>query len=291
VVLVTGASSGVGLALAQVLSGSGQYKVYATARQPNKVEQLQQLVKERSDTLEVLTLDVTKESTIQESIDYILKKDGKIDVLVNNAGFSFAKPTELTSMDEFREIFDTNFFGVVATSKAVIPHMRAAKSGHIINISSVGGLLGQPFNDAYCAAKFAVCGLTESMYQTLIPFGIKVTLVCPGAITTPFLAKAASSVVPSGENNPYTELQNMYVENVTKIFAGNAASGIKSSQTAEEIAEIIKKIAELEKPDFCYTTSEYVTNFAATKLVDVTGNSSAEFTSKRCFGGTNLNKK
>jgi NAD(P)-dependent dehydrogenase (short-subunit alcohol dehydrogenase family) len=290
VVIVTGASSGVGLALSVLLSGTGQYKVYATARQPNTVEQLQQLVKERPDTLELLPLDVTKEDTITQAVNHILQKDSKIDVLVNNAGFSFAKNLEATSMAEFKEIFDTNFFGVVATSKAVVPHMREAKSGHIINIASYGGLVGQPFNDAYCAAKFAVSGLTESMHATLSPLGVKVTLVCPGAITTPFLAKASSSLVAVGDENPYSTLQTAYMDTMKKIFMGNAAAGIKTSQTPEEIAEVLKKIIETDKPNFQYPTSEYMTNLVAKKYVDPTGNTNTQLTLSRCYGDA-LNTK
>jgi short-subunit dehydrogenase len=226
VVVITGASSGLGLATASLLSSTGEYKVYATARTPAKADQLQQLAKEekRSNRLEILELDVTKEDSIARAINLILQKESRIDVLVNNAGFSFAKPLELTSMGEFHEIFDTNFFGVVAMSKAVVPSMRGAKSGHIINIASFGGIVGQPFNDAYCAAKFAVVGLTESMYATLFPLGVKVTLVCPGAITTPFLAKAAATTDASADN-PYSSLQQAYIDNIKKYFPETPPAG------------------------------------------------------------------
>jgi len=289
VVIVTGASSGLGLSLSSLLSASGHYKVYATARQPNKVEQLQNLAKERKDTLELLTLDVTKEDSINQAINQVLQKESKIDVLVNNAGFSFAKTLEATSMAEFREIFDTNFFGVAACSKVVVPHMRAAKSGHIINISSYGGLVGQPFNDAYCAAKFAVTGLTESMFSSLSPLGVKVTLVCPGAITTPFMAKAVSTLVPLGDDNPYSGLQKAYIETMQKVMAGNAAAGVKSAQTPDEVAQVIKNIIETEKPDFQYITSDYIGNLVSKKYVDITGNTMAQLTLTRSFGDA-LNK-
>jgi NAD(P)-dependent dehydrogenase (short-subunit alcohol dehydrogenase family) len=290
VVIVTGASTGLGLALAQILSSTGQYKVYATARQPNKSEELQKLAKDRADTLELLALDVTKENTIQEAINHVLQKDARIDVLVNNAGISLAKTTEQSSMAEFHEVFDTNLFGVVATCKAVIPHMRNAKSGHIINISSIGGILGQPFNDAYCSAKFALSGLSESMYITLNPLGVKVSLVCPGGITTPFFAKAYSSVIPPGENNPYSELQTAYVETIKKVMAGAALSGIKTAQTAEEVAGFVKGIIEAEKPNFMYFTSDYVSSMASAKLVDLSGNSVVDYTTKRNFGDAIIKK-
>jgi short-subunit dehydrogenase len=284
VVVITGASSGVGLSLANLLSSSNNYKVYATARTPSKADQLQQIVKERGDKrIEILELDVTKEDSIDNAVKHIIAKDSKIDVLVNNAGFSFAKNLEQSSMSEFREIFDTNFFGVVATSKAIVPLMRQAKSGHIINIASVGGLIGQPFNDAYCAAKFAVVGLTESMYSTLSPLGVKVTLVCPGAITTPFLAKATGTL-SQDPNNPYIKLQQAYMDTMKKVFAGNASSGIKTSQTPEEISEVLKQIIETEKPQFLYATSPYVSTIISKKLVDDTGDTMAQFTITRSYG-------
>jgi len=281
VVLVTGATSGAGLAISSLLSQSS-YKVYGTARNLHKADQLHALAKERNNRLEILELDVTKEETISQAIKTIISKESKIDILVNNAGYAITKPAELTSMAEFREIFETNFFGLVALTKEVIPYMREARSGHIINISSFGGLVGQPFHDAYSASKFAVTGFTESLHSTLTPFGISVTLVCPGAITTPFLSKAVSTVVK--EQTPYSELQQAYATTMHKIFAGNAQSGIKTSQTAEEIAVILKDIIETDKPHFLYPTSDYMKKQVALKLVDVTGDTLAEFTIKRSYG-------
>jgi len=186
-------------------------------------------------------------------------------------------------MSEFRDVLEANFFGLVAITKEVLPYMREAKSGHIINISSYGGLVGQPFHDAYCSAKFAVSGFTESLFMTLLPFGVKVTLVCPGAMTTPFFDKAHATVAK--EENPYEELQKTYVASVTKIFTGNKAAGIKTSQTPEEVAEVIKGIIETDKPQLMYMTSEYMKKQASIKLVDVTGEKTVEGTYKTYFGG------
>jgi len=286
VVLITGATSGVGLALSSLLSQSSNYKVFGTARNPDKADQLQSLVKERNNRLEVVELDLTKEQSINQAITYILNKESKIDIIVNNAGFAISKTAELTSMAEFRDIFETNFFGLVAITKGVIPSMREAKSGHIINISSYGGLVGQPFHDAYSASKFAVTGFTESLYSTLVPLGIKVTLVCPGAITTPFMGKALATVVK--EDNAYSELQKAYIETMKKIFIGNAE--IKTSQTPEEIGEVLKNIIETDKPHMMYMTSDYMKKQASQKLVDVTGETMAEYTLKRSYGD-NFTKK
>jgi len=285
IVLTTGCSSGIGLATAVLLgSRPNKYKVYATMRDPSKAGDLMKAAKSLGAEVTVLPLDVSKEDSIDRCTKEIFAKEGRIDVLINNAGFTFAKPLEFTSMSEFHEIFDTNLFGVVAMCKAVVPGMRERKSGHILNISSFGGLIGQPFNDAYCAAKFAVVGLTESMYTTLPPLGVKVTLVCPGAVTTPFVAKATSNMLQSDDNNPYSGLQNAYMGSMKAIFAGAAASGIKSSQTPEEIAGVLMSILETEKPKPMYLTSEYISKSACLKLKDPTGETVAKESIKRSFG-------
>jgi short-subunit dehydrogenase len=178
---------------------------------------------------------------------------------------------------------ETNFFGLVATTKIIVPLMRARRSGHIINISSYGGLVGQPFNDAYCAAKFAVTGLSESMYSSLHPFGIKVTLVCPGAITTPFLDKAAKTV-EMDPSNPYMPLGSAYIATMRKVFSDSGTSGIKSSQTADEIAEILKRLIEEDDPQFLCLTSQYIEKIAGFKLKDTTGRTMADLTLKRSYG-------
>jgi len=282
VVLITGASSGVGLSTSVLLAANG-YKVYASMRDTAKAGDLKKAAEEKGAQVEVTQLDVTDETSIKKAIDEIIEKEGKIDVLINNAGFSFAKTLEQTSMSEFRSIMETNFFGLVATTKIVVPLMRARRSGHILNISSYGGLVGQPFNDAYCAAKFAVTGLSESMHASLRPFGIKVTLVCPGAITTPFLQKAAGTI-ETDPSNPYMPLGSAYVATMKKVFSDSETTGVKSSQTADEVAEVLKRLIEEDDPQFLCLTSQYIEKVAGLKLKDTTGKTMANMTLTRSYG-------
>jgi len=287
VVVVTGASSGLGLATTLLLAGIGHgktYKVYPSVRNISTATALINGAKEKGVTIHPIEMDVSKSDQVTSVLAGIIKEEGAIDVLINNAGFTFAKPMEETTMEEFHTLFDTCLFGVVAACKAVIPAMREQKSGHIINISSIGGLMGQPFNDAYCSAKFALSGLSESMYGTLVPLGIKVTLVCPGAITTPFLAKATATTT-TDPNSPYVGLQQAYIGEIMKIFQSNAAAGIKSSQTPEEIAELLLQIIDADKPHFQYLTSDYVDNLASIKFKDNTGDVGLQTTMQRSYGG------
>jgi len=281
---ITGTSSGVGFSTSLLLA-KNNFKVFASVRSIGKGEGLLNAAKNLGvhNNIHLVELDVSKEKDVSTVVKDVISKAGKLDVLINNAGYTIVKPTELTSMSEFREIFDTNFFGTVAVAKEVIPHMRSNKSGHIINISSYGGLVGQPFNDAYCAAKFAVTGWNESLHSTLHPFGVNVSLVCPGAITTPFAGKATGTVNVD-PTNPYIPLQQLYMDNLKKIFSSNASSGVKSSQTAEELAEFLLNVINSKEPKPLYVTSEYIGNVASKKYVDITGETMAKTTITRSFG-------
>ncbi|MCL4167732.1 UNVERIFIED_CONTAM: hypothetical protein GTU68_049774, partial [Idotea baltica] len=161
-VLITGTSTGVGFESAILLAKSG-YKVYASMRNTAKSESLKEIREKHDLQIEVLQLDVTDTKSIQAAINTIIEKDGRIDILINNAGAGFAKTTEQSSEDEIRWVTEVNYHGVVFCTQAVLPYMRKQKSGQIINITSVGGLVGQPFNELYCGAKFAVEGFMEGL--------------------------------------------------------------------------------------------------------------------------------
>jgi len=197
VVVITGTSTGLGLAAA-VLFAKNDYTVYATMRNLAKKDLLLAAAKKEKVKVHLEQLDVTKTRSVQNCINKIIKKEGKIDCLINNAGAGYIRSTEQATMAEVEWVTDVNYYGVIRCTKAVLPHMRAAKSGHIINITSVGGLVGQPFNEFYCAAKFAVEGYTEALASYITEnFGIKFSLVEPGGITSEFanavLAQAAST--------------------------------------------------------------------------------------------------
>lgn len=180
VVLITGTSTGLGLKTSVLLAQKG-YKVYATMRNPEKRSELEKEIKEQNVSLAIKQLDVSDPGSIQKCIAEIFEGEGKIDILINNAGAGFLRASEHTSEKELLHVTDVNYLGVVRCTNAVLSIMRKQKSGHVINISSVGGLVGQPFNELYCAAKFAVEGYTEALATYLTPFfGIKFTIVEPG---------------------------------------------------------------------------------------------------------------
>ena len=173
-VLITGTSTGLGASTAVQAAAAG-HRVYATMRNTGKRDALDAAAQAAGVSVDVLQLDVQDSGSINAAVDAVLAKEEKIDVLINNAGAGFVRSTEQASEEEIAWVMDVNFMGVVRCTKAVIPHMRKQRSGHVISISSVGGLVGQPFNEIYCGAKFAVEGYMEAMASYITPnFGIRV---------------------------------------------------------------------------------------------------------------------
>ena len=177
VALVTGVSSGIGKATAARFLKAG-YHVFGTVRRPTNGNSV--------DGVELLQVDVTQDGSVHEAVKRVIDEAGRIDILVNNAGFGIAGGAEESSIGQAQSLFDTNVFGVMRTTRAVIPHMRAQKSGRIINISSVLGFLPAPFMALYAASKHAVEGYSESMDHELRTLGIRVLLVEPGYTKTSF---------------------------------------------------------------------------------------------------------
>ena len=174
VILVTGASSGIGKSIAIFLSEKG-YKVFGTSRNPKNVENF---------SFEIIALDVLKMETIEKAIAYIIKKEGRLDVLINNAGMGITGPIEDTPTDEMRAVFNTNFFGAIDVMKAVLPQMRAQKSGLILNVTSIAGYMGLPFRGLYSATKGALELVTEAVSMEVKSLGIKAVNVAPGDFAT-----------------------------------------------------------------------------------------------------------
>ncbi|MBL4907817.1 MAG: SDR family oxidoreductase [Sneathiella sp.] len=202
-VLITGASSGFGKLIAKKFQSEG-WNVVATMRSPQKETELNQL-----ENVLVTELDVTKPNSIAKAIITATDKFGTIDALVNNAGLGIAGPMEGISNDEIRNQMDVNLFGPINTMKAVLPQMRAKKSGTIINVSSIGGRVAFPYFSVYMASKHALEGLTDSMQYELDPFGIRLKLVEPGVFKTAF-----------GENSTQSETSKMadYHETNQKFY-------------------------------------------------------------------------
>ncbi len=175
IILITGASSGIGLELARLLAGRG-HRVYATARRPEQTEKI--------DGAEFLELDVTDRGTIERCVEQVIQAQGRIDVLVNNAGFAQVGAWEEASLEQVRGQFETNLFGALACIQTVLPHMREARRGRIINVTSILSFIPAPFWGIYAASKAALDSLSESLHQELRPLGIRVTAVQPGITRT-----------------------------------------------------------------------------------------------------------
>jgi NAD(P)-dependent dehydrogenase (short-subunit alcohol dehydrogenase family) len=183
---ITGCSTGFGRQLAKILVERG-YRVVATARDPEKVADI---VARDAETALAVKLDVNKQTEIEAAVAETRRTFGRIDVLVNNAGYGYLAAVEEGEDADIRAMFETNFFGLAAMTRAVLPVMRAQKSGAIVNISSVGGFIGFPGSSYYAATKFAVEGLTESLSKEVAPFGIKVVIVEPGPFRTDWAGRS-----------------------------------------------------------------------------------------------------
>lgn len=278
VALVTGCSTGVGLFTAIRLAEAG-FTVVATMRDTSKQQALFDEAANAGVELEVRPLDVTHQASIDTAVSSVMAAHGRIDLLVNNAGAGFLGSVEQTSDADLRRTMETNFFGVWNMTRAVLPHMRAAGSGRIISVTSVGGLLGQPFNEAYCAAKFAVEGMMEGLAPLAAQFGVTVCLVEPGPINTEFVASvrqtSQDSVAAMAE--PYATLVQRYMASSGNVFA-------TYGQTGDDIARIISDLATSEQPDFRTITSDFAKTVVASKVVDETGNSVIKAFSDRLKG-------
>lgn len=263
-VLITGTSTGVGFE-SSILFAKNNYKVYATMRNLNKSDELKKRIEAEDLDIELLPLDVTNIESIQTAVNTIIEKDGKIDVLVNNAGAGFAKTTEQASENEIKWVTEVNYHGVIFCTQAVLPFMRKQKSGQIISVTSVGGLVGQPFNEFYCGAKFAVEGYMESLSTYLTDaFNIKISCVEPGGITTEFMASAIAKTAVEGQF-----ATGEYLPIFEKYMAGNQKRANESEldvyQTGRQVAEVLLNVAENENPPLRIRTSEWAEHFCALK--------------------------
>lgn len=266
VILITGTSTGLGLK-ASILFAQQGHKVYATMRNLNKKDLLLREAAEANVDIELLRLDVQDSQSIKEAVATIIEKEGQLDVLINNAGAGFARNTEQATEEELQWVTDVNYHGVVRCVNAVLPQMRKQKSGHIINVTSVGGLVGQPFNELYCAAKFAVEGYTESL-ALILPkyFGINITAVEPGGISTEFFNSAAK--ITFGEagmpDDEYAPIFQAYLNSVQSRAAAGQGSPF---QTPEEVAEVLSKVMNDPNPPVRTRTSAWGEEFCKFKTM------------------------
>ncbi|MFB5619862.1 MAG: SDR family oxidoreductase [Nitrosopumilus sp.] len=232
VALVTGSSSGIGLETALSLARDG-YHTFASMRHTEKAGELEHAAKKENLSIKVIELDVDKEESIVSAIKKIVAEYGRLDVLVNNAGYGQFGCTEDVTVDDFRKQFETNFFSVVRIIQEVAPIMRKQGSGSIINISSVAGRMGLPGSPAYISSKFALEGLGECLRYELGQFGIKTTLIEPGVIKTNFFN---SMRVPESKADPkYKEL----TDNILAGLKMMVEMGTPPSQVADVVMKAI----------------------------------------------------
>tara|TARA_R110001632_G_scaffold89433_3_gene192828 strand:+ start:13113 stop:13916 length:804 start_codon:yes stop_codon:yes gene_type:complete len=242
VVLITGASSGIGKSTAEFLSNKN-FTVYGTGRNPKSTD---------NDSYSLIALDVTKLDSIEKAIQHIISKEGRIDVLVNNAGMGITGPIEETPTDEMRKVFETNFFGAIDVMKAVLPQMRKQKSGVIINITSIAGSMGLPFRGIYSATKGALELVTEAMRMEVKEFGIKMVTIAPGDVATNIAAGRYHT--PVFENSAYKEKYQLNLD----LMDAHVDSGINPIKMAEQIYKVIN----LNQPNVQYKVGGFMEKFS-----------------------------
>ena len=254
IALVTGASSGIGEATAERLANAG-YTVYGTSRRGNSGG---------TRSFHMLPLDVTSDASVEAVVSDVMRLEGRIDLLVNNAGFSTAPAgAEESSIEQARSIFDTNFFGIVRMTRAVVPHMRRQRSGRIINISSVFGFLPMPYMALYVATKHAVEGYSESLDHELRTRGIRVSVIEPANTKTQF---DANLLQPDSTLDEYRDVRAA----LGKVLKGVMATGDEPSV----VADVVLKAATAERPKLRYSAGKLANRlrllrrFAPAGLVD-----------------------
>ncbi|MBC3787204.1 SDR family oxidoreductase [Spirosoma utsteinense] len=247
VIFITGASSGIGKAAAILFAQRG-WNVAATMRHPEKETELTQY-----PAIKLYTLDVTQPDSVAQAVEQALQDWPRIDVLVNNAGYGLFGPMETVSEEKIMDQFQTNVFGTMRTIKALTPHFRQAGGGTIINITSIGGLVGLPFNSIYHATKFGVDGLSESLNYELRPFNIRVKIVAPGGVATDFATRSLKQTM---------EGASVYDESIQQVFAAFSKRGGNYS-TGEQIAGVIYEAATDDSDRLRYVAGEDAQNLYA----------------------------
>jgi NAD(P)-dependent dehydrogenase (short-subunit alcohol dehydrogenase family) len=271
-VLITGTSSGIGLATAIGAARAG-WTTVATMRDTSKAEALLKAAAEHkvADRIQVKRLDVTDPESIAACLDEVIAEHGRLDALVNNAGAAQVGTVELMSLDDVRAAMEVNFFGVVATTRAALPHLRASQ-GRAITVTSVGGVVGQPFNEAYCAAKFAVEGFMQSLAPVAATVGVDVTVVEPGAVASEFVANISLDIPALlAAAGPYAPALQAYIARTQGSYG--------SAQTSAEAAAPIIDALTAERPPFRVQTSQWARDFVATSLADLDGSAVQTLTS------------
>lgn len=242
VILITGGSSGIGKSIGEFLHKKG-FKVYGTSRKPENIS---------NSHFQLVVLDVRNADSIQNAVSEIIQKEGKIDILINNAGVGITGPLEEIPTSEIKNNFETNFFGPIEVMKAVLPHMRSQKSGLIINITSIAAYMGLPYRSIYSASKGALELITEALRMEVKDFGIHITNVAPGDFATNIASGRfhAPLIKGSAYEIPYGNTLKMMDEHVD------------SGSNPDEMALAIFKIIETPVPKIHYKVGVFMQKFS-----------------------------
>ncbi len=246
VALITGTSSGFGMLTAVELAKSG-FQTIATMRDLKKRAVLAETSRQErvAERMEILQLDITNQARVRQVVDEIVQRHGRIDLLVNNAGFALGGLVEEIPMDEWRRQFETNVFGLIQTTQAVLPVMRRQKNGTIINISSISGQIGFPMMAPYAASKHAVEGFSEALRLEVAPLGIRVVLVEPGAYQTAIWEKGLAAVSAHASGMPdYDRIKELVMPQAERIA--------RTGGNPREVAQLIARISKTPEPGLRY---------------------------------------
>jgi short-subunit dehydrogenase len=248
VALITGCSSGIGYETSILLAKNG-FITYATMRNTDKGDKLKEIAEKENLDLKIIKLDVTDDYSIQNAIKEIIQETNRIDVLVNNAGNNIAGAVEDLSIEEFKEQFETNFFGLIRVTKVVLPIMRKQNNGIIVNLSSIAGKMAIPLNSAYVSSKFAVEGFSESIRYELEDFGIKVILIEPGMIKSNFYENIKLS------KNSLMDPKSAYQPITQKIFEAFLPM-LEYAFPTKIVADVILEAVNSDNPNIRYAVGD-----------------------------------
>jgi len=256
VAVVTGSSTGIGYETSLILARNG-FLTYATMRNLNKSESIKSIATKENLPIHIKQLDVTDGTSVKNAVETISSETGRIDVLVNNAGYGLNGAFEDLAMNEIKAQYETNLFGLIRTTQAVLPIMRRQKSGIIVNISSGLGRFGFPGSSAYVSTKFAVEGLSESMSYELEPFGIKVVLVEPGVIKTNFVDGMVIARKSQDPKSPYSQIIQKMVTGLEEMM--------RNGSSPDLVAKVVLNAAINENPSLRYLAGNDVEQLLESK--------------------------